>query len=371
LPTNSKGTNSAGDEPKIVISVGDTMTPAVSNVVSGIEAAKQVPLVRDVGVATASTGSSFVPTLILTVAGAIGGLLVWLAWTVFPAPEDDAQAANIQTSVTIALVLSLVLVLADGLQSQSASKLGKSLLIAVPAAIIGSLVFGYIASELYVSGTERIWEDLIDDGFNLFLDPEGFFAELSARNHLNRGIAWMFMGVATGLALGASTLAAKRLLVTSGGGLVGGFIGGFAFDFFQGESEAQIVGLAITGAAIGLSMGLLEQAVKSSWLQITHGGMAGKQFILYKPDVTIGSSPAADVTLIKDPAIPGLAGRISRRGSVTTIESLDASKPVMVNGVAATQRMTLRAGSVIQLGGTNVVYNERTKSDVSSSIVRG
>ena len=371
MATASKGPGSAGDESKIVISVGDTQSAAVSNVVSGIEAAKQVPLVRDVGVATSGTGSSFIPTIILGVAGAIGGLLVWVSWIVFPAPEDDVQAANIQTSVSIALVLSLVLVLADGLQSQSASKLGKSLLIAVPVAIVASLVFGYIASELYSAGTDQIWEDLLNDGYNPLFDAEGFFTEFATRNHLTRGIAWMFMGVATGLALGASTLAAKRLLVTTGGGLVGAFVGGFVFDFFQGESEAQIVGLAITGSAIGLSMGLLEQAVKSSWLQITHGGMAGKQFILYKADITVGSSPAADVTLIKDPAIPGLAGRISRRGSVTTIESLDASKPIMVNGVAATQRMTLRPGSVIQLGGTNVVYNERTKSDVSSSIVRG
>ena len=371
MATASKGPGSAGNDSKIIISVGDTQSSAVSNVVSGIEAAKQVPLVRDVGVATSNTGSTFIPTLILAVAGAIGGLLVWVSWNVFPTSEDDTQAANIQTSVTIALVLSLVLVLADGLQSQSASKLGKALLIAVPAALVGSLVFGYIASALYTSGVERILEDLASDGFNILFDTEGFFTEFTARNHLNRGIAWMFMGVATGLALGASTMAAKRLLVTTGGGLVGAFIGGFVFDFFQGENEAQIVGLAITGTAIGLSMGLLEQAVKSSWLQITHGGMAGKQFILYKADITLGSSPAADVTLIKDPAIPGLAGRISRRGSVTTIESLDASKPIMVNGVAATQRMTLRPGTVIQLGGTNVVYNERAKSDVSSSIVRG
>ncbi len=371
MPTSSRGPGAAGDESKIIISVGDTQSSAVSSVVSGIEAAKQVPLVRDVGAASAGSGSSFIPTLILTVAGAIGGLLVWVSWNVFPTSEDDTQAANIQTSVTIALVLSLVLVLADGLQSQSAPKLGKSLLIAVPAAIVGSLVFGYIASELYTSGVERIWDDMLNDGFNLVFDAEGFFTEFMTRNHLNRGLAWMFMGVATGLALGASTLAAKRLLVTTGGGLVGAFVGGFVFDFFPGENEAQIVGLAITGAAIGLSMGVLEQAVKSSWLQITHGGMAGKQFILYKADITVGSSPAADVTLIKDPAIPGLAGRISRRGSVVTIESLDVSKPIMVNGVAATQRMTLRPGSVIQLGTTNVVYNERTKSDVSSSIVRG
>ena len=370
MARSSKDNGVAGDSSKIVISIGDTQSPIVSNVVSGIEAAKQVPLVREVGSSTSTAGSSFIPSIILTGAGAIGGLFVWVAWQVFPAPEDDVQAANIQTSVTIALVLSLVLVLADALQSQSASKLGKVLLIAVPAALVASFLFGYIASELYSSGVDRIWDAIIADGFDPIYDFEGFSNEFTSRNHINRGIAWMFMGVATGLALGAATLAPKRLLVTTGGGLVGAFLGGFVFDFFAGENEAQIAGLAITGAAIGLSMGLLEQAVKTSWLQITQGGMAGKQFILYKPDLTLGSSPNADVTLIKDPAIPGLAARITRRGSATTIESMDNSRPIIVNGVAATQRMTLQPGVVLQLGSTSVVYHERNKSEVSSSIVR-
>jgi hypothetical protein len=278
--------------------------------------------------------------------------------------------ANIQTSVSIAMVLALVLVLADALQSMSAAKLGKALLVAIPVALAGSFLFGYIASELYTGGVQQIWDSLVAQGYDPDADWETFIDQFTTRNHLNRGIAWMFMGVATGLAVGASTLAAKRVLITSIGGLFGAFLGGFAFDFFAGEDQAQIVGLALTGAAIGISMGLLEQAVKSSWLQITQGGMAGKQFIVYKSEITVGSSPAADVTLIKDPAIPGIACRIIKRGSSTTIESTDAQRPVVVDGVAATQRIPLRHGAVIQLGGTSVVYNERTKSDVNASIVR-
>ncbi len=356
------------DANKIIISVEETQGIQISSVVEQIETAKQVPLVREIGDAGSGSGFSFLPALILTGAGAIGGLLVWVAWNILPTP-DDSSTANIQTSVSIAMVLAVVLVLADGLQSRSASKLGKALLIAGPAALVGSFIFGYVASELYTTGVDQIWDRLVSQGFDPNYNWDAFITEFTSQNHLNRGIAWMFIGVATGIAVGASTLAAKRILITGLGGLVGAFIGGFVFDFFVGEDQAQIVGLAVTGAIIGLSMGALEQAAKSSWLQITQGGMAGKQFIVYKNDITLGSSPAADVTLIKDPAIPGVAARITKRGAVTTIESTDIQRPVIVDGLAVLQRVPIRHGSLIQLGSTSVVYNERSKSDVQSSVL--
>jgi hypothetical protein len=368
MATNKNGAGQAASS-KIVITVGDTQAVQVTSVVNQIEAAKQVPLVREIGDSKSTGSSALVPTLILTGAGAVGGLLVWVVWGLLPT-ADDSQTANIQTSVSIAMVLALVLVLADALQSMSAGKLGKALLVAIPVALAGSFLFGYIASELYTGGVRQIWDSLVAQGYDPVNDLDTFIEQFTTRNHLNRGTAWMFMGAATGLAVGASTLAAKRVVITGVGGLFGAFVGGFAFDFFAGEDQAQIVGLALTGSAIGLSMGLLEQVVKSSWLQITQGGMAGKQFIVYKNEVTVGSSPGADVTLIKDPSIPGIACRILKRGSVTTIESMDSQRPVIVDGVAATHKITLRHGSVIQLGGTAVVYNERSKSDVNASIVR-
>ena len=121
--------------------------------------------------------------------------------------------------------------------------------------------------------------------------------------------------------------------------------------------------------SIGLGIGLIEQAAKTSWLEIVQGGMAGKQFILYKPTVSLGSAPTADVTLIKDPAIPAYAAEITRRAGAITLTSLDPARPVLVNGAAVT-KTTLAEGSTIELGATVVRYRERSKKEVSASIVR-
>jgi hypothetical protein len=165
-------------------------------------------------------------------------------------------------------------------------------------------------------------------------------------------------------------LAIKRIVITGAGGFAGGFIGGFLFDFFQGEEIAQITGLVITGAAVGLSVSLLEQVTKSSWLEIVKGGMAGKQFILYQNSITIGSSPAANVTLIKDPAIPGVVATIRRSGSTVSIISADRTIPISVNGVASFEHR-LTEGAVIVLGSTEIRFREKAKQVNDSAIIRG
>jgi pSer/pThr/pTyr-binding forkhead associated (FHA) protein len=119
---------------------------------------------------------------------------------------------------------------------------------------------------------------------------------------------------------------------------------------------------------IGLAMALLEQAARTQWIEIVAGGMAGKQFILYKSDITIGSSPTADITLIKDDAISTLHARISAQGGRSFIESKDPSKPVIVDGYAAS-KTAIADGSTITIGGTQIRFRERKGApQVSGSV---
>ena len=46
---------------------------------------------------------------------------------------------------------------------------------------------------------------------------------------------------------------------------------------------SRAVGFAIFGLATGAMMGVVESALKDRWLYVTSGPLAGKQFILYKP----------------------------------------------------------------------------------------
>lgn len=352
--------------PKIFISTDDVQTSQTSAVVEHIQAAQQVPLVRNVGAESKNYGG-LLTLLWMTLAGIGGGFATWVLWQILPTP-DDSTAANLQTSVSIALAIGLVLVAVDSGLSRSWPKVGKAFAIAVPVGIVSALVFGAIANMMYSSMVEATAQRIMDAGFDM--STEAFWTEFASQNHLNRGLAWALIGLATGLTVGVTSLAWKRILVTGAGGLVGGFLGGFLFDFFQGEAEAQIVGLAVTGLSVGVSIGLMEQVTKSSWLEITHGGMAGKQFILYKPEVSIGSSPTADVTLIKDPAIPQIAATLLRRGSQMVITSADPQRPISVDGVAVLKG-TISDGASISLGATTVRFRERSKNQVKSGVIRG
>jgi hypothetical protein len=353
------------EKPAIKLTLDDMSSASTADIVGHLQSAQQVPLVRNVGTEGRNYGGLL--TLVwMTLAGVGGGLFTWAAWNVLPSPEDST-AANLQTSVSLAMGMTIVLVAVDSGLTRSWPKVGRAFLIGIPIALIASLVLGLLANAFYQGWSESIWNDLVESG----LSPtnESFYVELQSRNHLGRGIAWSLIGLAAGLGVGVSTLAARRIAVTAIGGLIGGFLGGFLFDFFTGEAAAQVSGLVVTGVAIGLGIGLIEQAAKTSWLEIVQGGMAGKQFILYKPSVVLGSAPAADVTLIKDPAIPSFAAEISRKSGAVTLTSLDPNRPVMVNGVAVS-KTTLAEGSSIELGATIVRYRERNKKEVSASIVR-
>jgi hypothetical protein len=352
--------------PKIRISLEDTESARVSKVVEHLQNAKEVPLVREIGEASNRNTDGIFTIFSLLVAGLLGGFFTWVAWRILP-ESNDTFTSNMQASFTLTLIVATVLILADGAMSRSAAKLGKSAAIAIPTAIVLALLLGLVANWIYSTLVEATWDDLIMLG----LSEEEFFEAFYDRNHVNRGLAWSILGLAAGLSVGIASMAIKRVLVTGAGGFIGGFAGGFTFDFIAGdEALAQITGLAITGAAVGLSVSLLEQVTKSSWLEIVRGGMAGKQFILYQSQITLGSSPSANITLIKDPAIAPIAATIKRVGSSVKIIAADRSKPISVDGASSFERQ-LSDGSSIILGSTELRFREKSQKINDSGIVRG
>ena len=125
----------------------------------------------------------------------------------------------------------------------------------------------------------------------------------------------------------------------------------------------------ITGLAIGGSVALTEEAAKTSWIEITHGGMAGKQFILYKKSISLGSSPSADITLIKDNTMPAVAATMERFGSQMIITVVDPQSPIFVNGQEAA-RVPIKDGDTVSIGTTGIRYRERGQKAVTSGVVR-
>lgn len=356
----------SSETPKYKITSDDLQSKAVDNTVSHIIKAKEMVLVREVGENTASR-DGLLTIGIFTAAGLASGFIIWLLWQILPQYDNDAQAGNMQASVTIAVTIACLLAIADGALSRSPAKMLRTFGIALGAALFLSFLLGLLANYLYSSSTEALLQAIYDEGF----DPstEIFWSEVSSRNHLNRGIAWALLGLAAGASTGISSLAVKRALITSAGGLFGGFMGGFLFDYFQGEAAAQITGLVVTGGFVGLSVSVLEQATKANWLEIVKGGMAGKQFILYQDEITIGSSPNANITLIKDPSIPPIALLIKRSGKVSTLHTALPGIPAVVDGVSGMQ-LPLKEGSLIAVGNTEIRFRERAKQVNNSAPVR-
>jgi hypothetical protein len=364
-------TRASSQKKKLVISLESVASAEVDSIVNQLEEAKKVPLVRNIG-EPEKTGGSLNAILWLIGAGIVGGVFTWAVWEIILdalfVDEEDSTVGNIVTTMSVAVVIGIALVIGDTLKASATSKLAQRIGIGLGAALGLGLVLGFVASSVYTAGYENIIDDLLESGLT-FAD-DAFYEEFISRNQLNRGLAWMFIGLAAGITVSVATLEWKRLPITGGGGLVGGFLGGYFFDILPSEDAAQITGLLITGLSVGASIAITEQAAKTSWIEITHGGMAGKQFILYKNSISLGSAASADITLIKDTAMPAIAATLEKQGGIMIVSSLDPTAPVFVNG-AETVKGQIKDGDTLSIGKTGIRYRERGQKAVSSGVVRG
>lgn len=177
-----------------------------------------------------------------------------------------------------------------------------------------------------------------------------------------RGFAWAVFGVAGGLVYGLVDRSGSKIKYGIFGGLIGAGLGGTLFDpigmvtSHAGVSRA--VGFALVGLATGAAIGIVESALKDRWLYVAAGPLAGKQFILYKPITTIGSSQKSDIYLFKDNSILPQHGIIEMRGAQTFLRS---DGPIFVSGQPARMR-ALQSGDLIQIGRYAFHFRERQRN---------
>lgn len=359
----------------ISITAEDLQSVEVTQRVADMERARQVALVREVGAPGQGGGGGALRAIgILTAGGAIGGiaafLVTYVLFTVLGLFEDNTFVTNMGFTFIMAFFIGTCVAFADVVSSRTWSKIGMVAAVAIPAALGAALIMGLVAHFFYSAATQSIYESALEQAFQEDWSDEQFMDYVILRLHPVRGIAWLFVGVAAGVAAGAAARSWKRAGLAAAGGAVGGFLGGFIFDFFPMELEwvSQAVGMTLTGLLIGLAMGLVEQASKSRWIEIVSGGLAGKQFILYKPVITVGSSPSADITLIKDPAIPEIVATIDTRGGESKIAAVHPQIPIVVNG---TTQYTSRVvdGDTVTFGSTQIRFREKaSRSQVPGAL---
>jgi hypothetical protein len=172
----------------------------------------------------------------------------------------------------------------------------------------------------------------------------------------------MVFAAAAGVVYGLVDRSLKKGRYGVIGAVIGGGIGGVLFDPISmmtglgGPSRA--VGFGLIGLATGVAIGIVESALKDRWLYVAAGPLAGKQFILYKPVTTIGSSQQCDIYLFKDTSILPQHGAIEMRGAQTFLRSDGA---IFVSGQPARMR-ALQSGDLIQIGRYAFHFRERQRS---------
>lgn len=358
---------------KLTITSEDLASPTVDSAVDRMKSAQEVQTVRSVGAPTAvAAGQSnwlLSTAASLTLAGLIGGAVGWIL-SEFLAPESTAESSHavaMHTALWTAFVaagVALVLAGWEGFQMRSTAKAKNALARAVPLAVAGGAISGYLAQKIY----EPMNRGVVEEAFRRATSEDEFLRIIRDGSHLPRGLGFALFGAVMGLALGAATKSNRRAVNGLLGGAAGGFVGGFVFDYINiGEGDGganRLIALVITGAVIGLAVGLVENARKEFWLEILSGGMAGKQFILYHEATSVGSSPHSHITLIKDPHIAA-DHLLLQRTPQGMVASARAGSTVFVNG-SPVDRGNLRDGDTVQVGETVLRFGEKAPAPAGS-----
>jgi len=224
--------------------------------------------------------------------------------------------------------------------------------VAIPL-FAASFVAGFVA--------EVIYSGIIE---GLTLQERLELTPNSGTLYLARMIGWGLFGAGVGAAIGLVNRSRTQAINAGLGGLAGGAAGGLAFEFAGahlesvGDGTLRLIGLMAIGLLVAVGMRFVETARREAWLEITGGGMAGKEFILYHERTQLGSSPDCEIYLLKDPSIEKFHAMIESKEGRRTLTTL-GDAVVAVNG-QPTRTASLRSHDTIQIGNTTIRFSERT-----------
>ena len=287
----------------------------------------------------------------LGLAGTLGALAAW--GLAEPGFVDGAGPHNRWGNfVMIPLIITLMCIGFGVSESVVERSVRKALLrgaLALPLGILLGFIFEMMAGIIYSVGLRICYEA----GAQTARNPAVWIV---------RGIAWMVFGAAGGVVYGIVGQSTKKGTYGVLGGAIGAGLGGFVFDPIAMAthvgSVSRAVGFALVGLATGVGMGLVESALKDRWLYVVAGPLAGKQFILYKSETSIGSRQESDIYLFKDPNILPRHAVIDISGARVMLQ---ATGSVLWAGQPVHSRV-LQDGDLLQLGRYAFRYKEKQRS---------
>lgn len=287
----------------------------------------------------------------LGLAGLLGALAGWAIAE--PGFVDGPGAQHRWGNIFIIPVIITLMCIGFGVSESAVERsVRKALLrgaLALPLGILLGFIFDMMAETIYAIALRICYEA----GAQTARNPAVWIA---------RGIAWMVFGAAGGVVYGIVGQSTKKGTYGVLGGALGAGLGGVLFDPIAMAthvgSVSRAVGFALVGLATGVGMGLVESALKDRWLYVVAGPLAGKQFILYKSETSMGSRQEADIYLFKDPNILPRHAVINISGARVM---LHATGSVLWAGQPVHSRV-LQDGDLLQVGRYAFRYKEKHRS---------
>ena len=288
---------------------------------------------------------------VMTVAGALGGLAGFVLSEYIQGGDTSRffeESAYLSTGVWFALVLvgiGLALSASQGITEKNPEKAKINLLTSLPALVIGGLIAGVVAQNVYT-------KILGEDG--------------NGSQRLARSIGWAVAGGLGGFAVGVGFRSKVRMRNGALGGLGGGFIGGLLFDSLSTGTQSRFFGILIIGTLVGVFFALLDAVSTDYFLEVVSGETRGLQFVLFDQSSIIGCARNIAVTLVKDPLIAEQHVKATKNANGLAIECLRNSVPVLINGQQI-QNGILPVGGTIQIGNTVLLLGRKKSGGMNTS----
>lgn len=294
----------------------------------------------------------------LGVAGLLGAVVGWAIDEPF---IHDGLRNGLQSMLPILLVVPLVLIfmclalsIAESIVERSLHKALLRAALSFPLGLVFAVIFMIAGGLVYQIGMEVC--------AYMGIDIRTIEAHRNPAVWIARALAWMVFAAAAGVVYGLVDRSVKKGVYGVIGAVIGGGIGGLLFDpidiVTHSAGLSRAIGFGLIGLAAGVAIGIVESALKDRWLYVAAGPLAGKQFILYKPITTIGSSQKCDIYLFKDNSILPQHGAIEMRGAQTFLRS---DGPIFISGQPARMR-ALESGDLIQIGRYAFHFRERHRN---------
>lgn len=201
---------------------------------------------------------------------------------------------------------------------------------------------------------------------------------------LGRGFGWALVGASIGFAHGLAKGSAQKRINGAVGGFIGGLIGGSAFETLVWISRGGLLPLppsamgsipsivrfiayALTGGAIGLFIGFIEEVTKKAWLVRLIGRNEGKEILLYKLSTTVGRDEHADIPIFGDPDVAPKHAVITAVGQRHFIQDVGSTYGTFLNSSKITQRQPMADGDLLLIGKTKFMFRDKVTARQGSS----